>query len=299
VGDWRATDFDSGTFTCDAERFRRHLHIIRERFDVLDLERLCHQQESGTAPTRPMALITFDDGYRDNYQTAFPILKELGLPALFFLPTGFIGKSHVPWWDEVAWAVRHAAVDHIELPGLTEPLAVGAKTNIERAIPKVLKWVKRTETMPLPERVDIVQRACQAGTRPQDQGTDLLLSWDEARTMHRAGMGIGSHTHTHRLLAQLSVADQEQELASSKEILERELRAPVDSIAYPVGGHYCYTQETRHLARKLGYRIGFNHTNAVARLPASDAMDVNRLIVDDRDPDERLQFSICFPNATA
>jgi peptidoglycan/xylan/chitin deacetylase (PgdA/CDA1 family) len=298
VGNWRETAFDSGTFTCDAERFREHLTVIKERFDVIDLDRLRHQQESGTPPSRPLALITFDDGYRDNYDTAFPILKDMGLSALFFLPTGFIGTSHVPWWDEVAWTIRHARVSRIELPGLPEPIDIDAG-DPARATSRVLKWVKRNESMPLPDRVDTVKRVSNPPERPRDGGVGLLLSWDEARTMHRAGMGIGSHTHTHRLLSQLTSAEQEKELADSKEILEGELRAPVDSVAYPVGGHYCYTHETRHLARKLGYRVGFNHTNAVAELPVPDSMDVNRLIVHDREQEERLRFIICFPGASA
>jgi peptidoglycan/xylan/chitin deacetylase (PgdA/CDA1 family) len=296
IGDWRATSFDAATFSCDAERFRRHLMVVKERFEVIDLPRLRHLQESGAVPARPLALITFDDGYRDNYLAAFPILRELEVPAVFFLPTGLVGTSQVPWWDEVAWTVRHARAERLSLPGDREGIPL-AGADVERSISRVLKWVKHAEAMPLPDRMDAIRLACNAGARPAAEDADLLLGWDEVRAMHAAGMSIGSHTHTHRLLAQLPLAEQEQELARSKEILEAELRSPVESIAYPVGGHYCYTQETRHLARKLGYRIGFNHTNAVARLPVSDALDVARLMVDDRGPEERLRFGICFPGA--
>src|SRR4051794_14027874 len=85
VGDARATPFDPGTFTCTADRFREHMTTVKERFEVIDLERLRYEQQRGATPTRPLALITFDDGYKDNHEAAFPILKDLGMSAVFFL----------------------------------------------------------------------------------------------------------------------------------------------------------------------------------------------------------------------
>jgi peptidoglycan/xylan/chitin deacetylase (PgdA/CDA1 family) len=298
VGDWHATPYDAGTFTCDGERFRHHLCTIKDRFEVIDLDRLLREQQLGSSPTRPLALITFDDGYRDNYQAAFPILKDLGLSAVFFLPTSFVGTSRVPWWDEVAWVIRQSKVEHIELPGLAAGIAL-AGSDVERTIVRVLGWVKKNESIPVDERVQLVRKACAVTTPATNAAQPLFMTWDEARTMHAAGMGIGSHTHTHQVLSQLSAKDQEQELSRSKEILEGELRAPVDTIAYPVGRSFCYTQETRAIARRVGYRIGFNHTNATAKLPASDALDVSRLVLSDQGAVPQLQFAMCFPTLNA
>jgi peptidoglycan/xylan/chitin deacetylase (PgdA/CDA1 family) len=102
------------------------------------------------------------------------------------------------------------------------------------------------------------------------------MSWDEIRMMRRAGMSIGSHTHSHRILAGLPEADQIVELARSKETLEQELGRTVDTISYPVGDPSSFTLLTQRLARAMGYRLGLSYYGGVNRVGHADPLDVRR-----------------------
>jgi peptidoglycan/xylan/chitin deacetylase (PgdA/CDA1 family) len=85
--------------TCDSHTFRQFCEFFREHFDVVPLSEQIRAIRAGKATGGTLS-ITFDDGYLDNHQVAAPILRELGLPATFFVTTGFIGSNEVPFWDK-------------------------------------------------------------------------------------------------------------------------------------------------------------------------------------------------------
>lgn len=89
----------SDGLTCGSAKFEAFCRFFRRYFKVVPFS----QQMAGIREGRPMGgtlSITFDDGYRDNFEVAAPILRKLGLPATFFVATGFIGSRFVPFWDE-------------------------------------------------------------------------------------------------------------------------------------------------------------------------------------------------------
>lgn len=93
------------TLTVDPEMFERFCRFFKRHFDVVPLGELVQRLETGAALNRALA-ITFDDGYRDNFENGAPILEQLALPATFFVVSGWIGTEVVPWWDAER-RVRH------------------------------------------------------------------------------------------------------------------------------------------------------------------------------------------------
>ena len=126
IGDAAASAFDRGVFSCSAGRFREHVALFKDRFEVIELARLLKVFD-GRPPRRPMVLITFDDGYADNHAFAFPVLKEFGVTAAFFIPTAFVGGSRLPWWDEIAWSLRNASTDRDPLEGVRRGFRPGGR----------------------------------------------------------------------------------------------------------------------------------------------------------------------------
>jgi peptidoglycan/xylan/chitin deacetylase (PgdA/CDA1 family) len=159
----------------------------------------------------------------------------------------------------------------------------------------VLSFVK-TRQIPLHDQVAEIREAC-GGERTEGsmKAASLFLNWDQARAMRTAGMDIGSHTHTHRLLSALTASEQKEELAVSKEIAEGELRAPVTSVAYPVGSASAYTPETCELAKQLGYTLGFNFVRGNNRLPLTRPLDIQRMSVSGGVSVKSLRSLVCFP----
>jgi peptidoglycan/xylan/chitin deacetylase (PgdA/CDA1 family) len=291
IGNPLLTAYNRGIFSCSAERFEEHLIILKERFEVISLDRLDHDS-NGCKSRRPLALITFDDGYIDNYQIAFTLLRKQGLSAVFFLPTSFIGTACLPWWEELPWLLRHAPHRELRLAGWDKPFPL---TEGERSIRMVMDALKR-RNVPMKEQTEEVREACGGIRPPAGDVGQLFLNWDQAREMRAGGMDLGSHTHTHRILSSLSAEEQYQELEQSRAVLEAELQDQVTAVAYPVGGPTSYTQETSELALKAGYRAGFNFLRRTNQVPLSNRLDIARLAVDGNMNSRELQALACFPS---
>lgn len=296
VGDPKLTDFNRNIFSCSAERFEEHVRCLRERFDLLTMDRLCHLLNTQHVGRRPPALITFDDGYVDNYTTAFPILRRYGAPATFFLPTAHIGSSEIPWWEEIHWQLRQAAGRQVWLAGAPGPFEI-VPNDGERSIRRVANFVK-SRPIPMSQQMEEVREAC-GGMRPRPDQGRLFMDWREVREMQSKGMDFGAHTHTHAVLGHLDVPSQRAELTRSKEILEGVLGRPVQSVAYPVGTRTAYTPDTCAVAAAAGYRIGFNFLRRPNPLPLSNPLDVCRLAVSENARPADLKSMACFPRIFA
>jgi peptidoglycan/xylan/chitin deacetylase (PgdA/CDA1 family) len=255
IGSPEETPFDPNVFSCDIEHFRRHVELVTSRFRVINTAELVSLMTNGGKIDAPLAMFTFDDGYRDNFTGAYPVLRDAGISASFFLPTAFIGTREIQWWDEIAWLVKHTDQTSLTADFLQSPLSID-RGDIATTIRKILTAFKRAPGVGADKVADI--RANLKVSVPQDQIETLTLSWDDAREMAANGMDIGSHSHTHRILSHLSVDEQKDELRRSKDALEQELSAPVTSIAYPVGAIDSFTHDTEEIARSCGYQVGFS-----------------------------------------
>lgn len=291
IGDPKKTDFDPNVFSCDEEHFAQQVQFLKERFRIIGVDELVDGVLTKKRVTEPLALITFDDGYRDNFTGAFPILREAKVPAVFFIPTSFVGTGQVPWWDEIAWMVRHTKLRSVELP-FTDVRVELRDRPVQFAIRDVLTAFKRSPG-DAADKVEALRRALDCRLSDSEVA-DLFVSWDDLRAMRAGGMDIGSHTHTHRILSHLSGAEQLEELRSSKQSLEANLGARIDSIAYPVGAVDSFTEETMALTKQCGYQVGFSFIDGVNVGSELSRFAMLRIAVEDNATPTDLQYSVAF-----
>ncbi len=226
--------------------FRKVLEYVGERFTVLPLNEIC-----GYAGKAPAIAITFDDGWRDSYDVAFPVLRELGIPATSFITTGKIGSSEPFWQQTLGEAFRHAGQD----PGGHAARALRAVLEVKGSVPltpshyrqTVIRWKSLSSS-----RLDELLREAGCATLPAGR-LRCFVTADEIREMAQAGIAFGSHTVTHPILPRERPATTEWELAQSKASLENLLGGTIDMLAYPDGQN---SPEVYAIARSLGYRIG-------------------------------------------
>lgn len=275
IGEPSKEPFYGPLLSATPEAFRDQVRLLRDRFHLARLEEVQAAIEGmALRLDEPTALITFDDGYRDNVDLALPILRELGAPATFFLTMDFVGKGRLPWWDHVAYVIKNSPRERLVLDH-PEPLEADRDGD---ALANVIAAYLRAEHPENPAL--LVHLEERAGSRPPDDaGRRLFFDWDDARSLAASGMSIGAHTVSHRRLARLTDSEQADELARSRRILERELGREVSALAYPYGDAGAFDATTTRLAIASGYRLAFALRPGLIRPGPIDPLDIPRFHV--------------------
>ncbi len=255
------TIFDDGVYTTDVDQFTHQILWLKKNSIILSQKELLSVVQNGKPPDyhRPCVMVTFDDGYRDNYELAFPILKTLHVPAVFFLTTGMLENRRLAWWDLIAYMFKQSAKSNFVYEDKTFDLQTARDSAIVY-FQELMKTLPASRTNHLLMELSEILEVDFPAPELQDQE---LLTWEQAREMKRKGMEIGSHTHTHRVLTTLDKTQIREEMLLSRIILERELGEPVLSISFPVGEPQLVSLETESLTKECGYSLGFTTNSGV------------------------------------
>ena len=269
--------FDPGVFSATAEEFNDQIAWLKRHASLVSLEEALGFLD-GTLKEktrRCRVLITFDDGYLDNYNVAFPILRWHDVQAVFFLVTGMVGSSMVPWWDHIAYLIRTARRRQFSLHNPAEMAVDIDGHGLTKSLQAILKLYKRTENSYPVRFIGELEEESKGKCVPHT--VRRFLSWDEARGMNAGGMAIGSHTHSHSVLSQLPLDQQHEELSRSRAILKEQLGIEADVLAYPVGARTSFTNQTQTAARDAGYRAAFSFYGGT-NLPGKTSLyDLSRI----------------------
>ena len=257
--------FDPGVFSVTPEEFERELRYLGQCLDVLSIAELAAGlREPERLPERP-ALITFDDGYLDNYQVAFPLLRAARLPACFFLATGIVGSSGIPWWDQVACCMKHSRAGKISSPFPADPQPF--ELAMETRSAATARFLRNLKRVPWPCALEsLAHLRKETGVDPAHHApAPLFMSWDQAREMAAGGMDLGGHTRLHPILG--NVADPEhlqEEIARCYTDLVRETELSPLAFAYPVGSPQAMSESADALIRAVGFELIFSFTHSLA-----------------------------------
>lgn len=224
--------------------FELQMRTLRELFHPISLTELVWRLERRSPLPAGAVVVTFDDGFVDNYQTALPILKAYDIPATFYVATGMIEERAYYWFDRVRLGLRSEAEVVQAWPALA-PLIAGKPRDAQIAL--VTEALKREASRTAKELLDAV---CE----PLEPPERLTMTWDEVRALADAGMEIGSHTVTHPILSRQRLEEAEWELRHSKAVLEARTGSPVLHFAYPNGQPRDYSPVIARMVQEAGYR---------------------------------------------
>ena len=232
--------------------FEQQMRVLADHFTVCTLDDLIERIKYDDLPESAVA-VTFDDGYRDNYTNAFPILRRYSLPATVFLATDAIGTGRQLWHDEVFTAFRETRVVELTGFGLANtklPLtSLATKLEAQTEILKHLWSLDSTARQMAIRQVRKVLNVEKSGP----EVARFMLSWEEVREMYRDGIQFGAHTVSHPPLSRLQVEDARQEIRRSKSTIENVLNATVNTFAYPSGRRGDFTATTKTLVEEAGF----------------------------------------------
>lgn len=236
------------------ELFDRQMAYVARHFNVINLAALhAYVQHGEPLPPRPL-LITFDDGYLDNYQNAAPILTKYGFPAVIFLMTSRMDNTgQLPWWDAVAYLFAHTQKRQVELPvvGLRD---LTTEESQHAAREEMIQGLKRIPEQEKQAALDQLQVALnvELPTAPP-----VFMSWDQIRELVTKGIACQPHTVNHPILTRIDPEQMRRELTDSRDQIIEQTRQEVAAFAYPNGMPGDYDQTTMQTLRELGYGLAF------------------------------------------
>lgn len=281
----------------DAARFDELLGWIKSWFNVLPLDTAIRQLHEGSLPSRAAAL-SFDDGYADNHDVALPLLRKHGLPCSFFVATGFLDGGRM-WNDTLIESVRLSALPTLDLRGLSDAQgddlgqhALGDTAGRRAALGRLIERVKY---LPPESRLACVDAiAVRAEVSPPN---DLMMSSDQVRGLHRAGMQIGAHTVSHPILASIDTQQAGDEIGRSRDVLQALLGEKVGLFAYPNGkpGTDYLPDVHPAIVRELGFDAAVS-TRWAAATRSDDVFQIPRFTPWDRG---RIKFGMRLMNNLA
>lgn len=244
---------DTNFLAITPENFSQHMRYLKENYTVVRFEDDWKQLDG------PAVVVTFDDGYLDNFQNALPILKELDIPATVFITTGMIGKNKELWWDEL---------ENVLLDGKNFPLEFHLKDerfdciwdthscemrmNCYNALHYLMKNFtdKKTRDQWMHQLWEWRKK------EPVIRCENLTMSKEICKELGKSKLiSIGAHTVSHPSLKVLDVETQRTEIKGSLEGLSQILNRKIDIFSYPFGvKDMDYTNETIEICKKLGIK---------------------------------------------
>jgi peptidoglycan/xylan/chitin deacetylase (PgdA/CDA1 family) len=256
-----ADNFLSHNFV-SAGVFEEHLAYISKHYRPTALRELIACYEKGVNPPQRAVVITFDDGFANNYTVAYPLLRRHGIPFSIFLTTGLIGQSEAQLWTErVKRSLYYCPSTTVVLEIDGREFSCGGRSADARAAGarRILPTLKRLPPSVRNEAVERIEHVCGRPTlRPEERERYDFLTWSQVREMAAGGVDFGSHTVRHPILSTLDDVTLWSEIVESKKKIEDELRQPCDAFAYPNGSPSDFGEREKRALRAAGYRCALS-----------------------------------------
>ncbi len=280
VGDGGASNYDRELWSASADAFDEQVAFMALHSDVISPDDIEYALRS---PRGRYTMMTFDDGYRDNYEIAFPILRRHGVPATFFISTGFIDQPTLPWWDEIANMVRTSQASQVRMEGWMPELLMFNEAQAPHTINSLLRKYKSLQAEDA--ALFLSQLRHESGSPRAEVGENHWMDWHMVRDMSENGMVIGGHTVNHPLLSRIPKDQQRQEIGDCAERILQETGKRMEYFAYPVGGRDSFNDDTKACLLERQVRYAFSYYGGFITT-ASEPFDMPRVAIEqDTDPD--------------
>ena len=248
--------------------FEQHLLWVKRYLKPIDLKDALSLQAKGKLPRGAVA-ITVDDGYVDSFSTIFPLLKKYNLLATFFITTSGFDKGYL-WDEKIAYIIMQTHKKCLSFNGNTYSLTTHSdRISCLQSCLTFIKYKSIVERDLLIE--ELVKQSEQYDTPRQ------FLTKQQTLELYQAGMGIGSHTHTHPILAKENPDTALAEIEQSKVILENIINQPVDYFAYP-NGKFGLDFDSDHIemVKKCGFLAALSTDKGVLANQGLDNFNIKR-----------------------
>lgn len=265
--------------------FEKQIRFLKKNYKIVNL---CDLKtfELNPESNRDIVVLTFDDGYYDNYIYAFPILKKYEIQATIFLTTDFINTNRLLWYDKLAWLLYEAG----SIPNTSTLAKLDIPDNIAAAIKLFFTADRSTQFHILHSLSSRLKRlsadrrdnilndlawACNREDYPRINQR-AMLCWQEIREMAEYGITFGAHTVTHPVLSELPKSQAQWEIVESKEAIENKIQKSVNSFAYPFGKMNDFSDTVIEIIKTAGFEYACTAIRGHEKFPLKDYFNLRR-----------------------
>jgi peptidoglycan/xylan/chitin deacetylase (PgdA/CDA1 family) len=272
----RTPQLDPSLLSATPAEFARQVKYLASKRRVLSLNELLEVRRGRMELPRRSVVVTFDDGYRDFQEHAWPALRRHGVPATLFVPTAYPGDpGRAFWWDRLHAAFTTTA-RRAPLSTAAGTLALGSVDERRLAARTLRDWVKRTTHDEAMAEVDRVTATL--GGQPPPR---CVMTWAEIRELARDGVDLAPHTRTHPMIDQVTLGQAKQEILGSVADLEREVGHRSRAFAFPAGA---LTDAVVRWLPQAGVELAFTTRRGANHLERIDWLRIRRINVGRRSP---------------
>jgi len=234
--------------TAVSERaFIKQVELVARKAGIISLSDAAGQCMSGRIKRGLQAVISFDDGYSDNYGTAFPLLKRKGIPAVFSVSTAYISAGQPLWDSEAIMRIMRGNIGRIDAEGFT--IERGMAESARSFAFRVFDGLKSKDFAVIEKVLEFLREKDPCSGAEEGR----CMTREQVKELSDAGMEIGSHAVTHRSLARIPFAEAESEVNASKAEIEKVTGRRCAHFAFPFGSARDYNAELVECVRKAGY----------------------------------------------
>ena len=250
--------------------FEKIIQALKQTYHIVCLEDWLEQKKDEPS-NKKLATVLFDDGYKDNIQYAAPILKKHNCPASFYVVTDCINKNIPTWTYLLDHALQQTKINSIVIDHQQAPEDLKKIDNADKTIVKRIKpWMKKLANADRVQVLNSILDQCKVEP-PQNK----MMSWKGILELQQSGFYIGSHSHTHPMLAALEdKAEIMEELKLSAQIIKDNLGKMPLTISYPIGS---FDERVIALAHQTGYKYGLAVEQKFFRYEQDDIMAIPRV----------------------
>ncbi len=243
--------------------FEGQMELIAREFRPVTLEQVAHFVRGEQDLPERSVVVTFDDGYVDNFEMAMPILARVGVPATFYVTVDCVENRRLPWPSRLRFSFRNTS-----RPSWTDGDAktwdLSSESGRESAYLAVCDRVAQMAGESLESYVSNVETSLDA--KLPEASSQLMMNWDQVRGLAMHGHIIGSHTMTHPNMAFVKLEDARREFVESKQRMEAQLGSKVTHFSYPCPALFPnWTSATAEESRRAGYETAVTTSSGLAR----------------------------------
>jgi peptidoglycan/xylan/chitin deacetylase (PgdA/CDA1 family) len=278
-------DADPQELSVSPGNFFEHLDILKKKYRILEVEEFADLLIRRKKFPKRSVLLTFDDGYADNFHEALPILESHSAQALFYIATELLDTNKEFWWDELERILLgkdfSSSTLEVVVKAETFVFDVSALQQRRRAYDTLHPHLKYSAPFERDKLLDTLRTAC--GISAQGRPTHRVMTKEEVRKLASSSSAvIGAHTHRHPTLSVISYREQAEEIVRSRDILQQIARAKIHHFSYPFGSKKDYDHGTVKICKESEFKmVSSNYYGQVHRW--SDRLQLPRILVRDWD----------------